>query len=107
MIWFSDVLLPQTSASVVNAGTTPVTFGDFLRFLGICLLMSMYSGWNVDQFWNYDVVPHNQEEDPCPNNFKTFMPKRHFLSINQYLVFTNDQKPAFVDKFWSVRQIIK
>jgi len=28
MTWFSAVLLPQTSAGVVNSGTTPVTFGD-------------------------------------------------------------------------------
>ena len=40
MTWFSAVLLPQTSAGVLDAGTTPVTFGDLLRFLGIRLLMS-------------------------------------------------------------------
>ena len=40
MTWFSAVLLPETSAGVVNAGTTPVTFGELLRFLGIRLLMS-------------------------------------------------------------------
>jgi hypothetical protein len=107
MTWFSAVLLPETSAGVVNAGTTPVIFGKLLRFLGICLLMSTCSGWNVDEFWNYDTVPREQEEDPCPYNFHAFMAKRRFLSINRFLSFTNLPKPAFVDKFWSVRQMIK
>ena len=102
MSWFSAVLLPQTSAGVVNSGTTTVTFGELLRFLGICLLMSTSSGWKVDEFWNYDTVPRDQEEDPCPYNFCAFMAKRRFQCINQYLKFTNVQRPAYVDKFWSV-----
>jgi len=44
MTWFSAVLLPETNAGVVNTGTTPVTFGELLRFLGIRLLMSTCSG---------------------------------------------------------------
>jgi hypothetical protein len=107
MAWFSAVLLPQTSAGVVDTGTTPVTFGELLQFLGICLLMSTCSGWNVDEFWNYDTVPRDQEEDPCPYNFRTFMSKRCFQCIIRYLKFTNIQRLAFVDKFWSVRQMIK
>ena len=51
MMWFSAILLPETNAGVVNTGTTPVNFGELLRFLGICLLMSTCSGWS------YDVVP--------------------------------------------------
>jgi hypothetical protein len=35
------------------------------------------------------------------------MAKRSFIAITQYLVFTNVQQPAFVDEFWSVRQMIK
>jgi hypothetical protein len=89
MTWFYAVLLPQTSAGVVDAGTTPVTFGELLRFLGIRLLMSMCSGWMVDEFWNYDTVPQEQEEDPYPYNFHAFMPKRRFQCINRYLKFTN------------------
>jgi hypothetical protein len=107
MTWFSAVLLPQTSAGVVNSGTTPVTFGKLLSFLGIRLLMSTCSGWKVDEFWNYETVPREQEEDLCPYNFRTFMSKSRFQCINRYLSFTNLPKPAFVDKFWSIREMIK
>jgi len=57
MTWFSAVLLPETSAGVVNKGATPVTFGKLLRFLGIRLLMSTCSGWKVDVFWGYNAIP--------------------------------------------------
>ena len=50
MMWFFEVLLQATSAGVVNTDTTAVTFGKLPRFLGIRLLMSTCSGWNVDQF---------------------------------------------------------
>ncbi len=81
MKWFSNVLLPRTSMGLVNAAAAPLTFGKLLRFLGIRLLMATCSGWNFDQFWNYDDVSCNQEEDPCPYNFKSFMSKRHFIAI--------------------------
>ena len=70
MAWFWEVLLPRTSAGVINSGAAPVTFGELLRYVGIRLLMAMCMGWNTDQFWNYDNIPHDQEEDPCPYNFK-------------------------------------
>jgi hypothetical protein len=44
MMFFFDVLLPKTSAGVVDSGSTPVTFGTLRRFLGIRLLMLMCSG---------------------------------------------------------------
>ena len=65
------------------------------------------SGWNVNEFWNYNTIPCNQEDDPCPYNFRAFMAKRRFQCINRYLKFTNVQRPAFADKFWSIHQMIK
>ncbi len=84
-----------------------MTFGELLRFLGLCLLMATCSRWTVDQCWNYYTIPRNQEEDPRPYNSRTFMSKRRFHVINRYLVFTNVQQPAFVDKFWLIRLMIK
>ena len=43
-LWFSDILLPQTSADVINTGTTPVTFGELLHFLGLHLT-GFHSVW--------------------------------------------------------------
>jgi hypothetical protein len=75
MTWFSAVLLPQTSAGVVDTGTAPVTFGELLRFLGVRLPMSTCLRWKVDEFWNYDTVPRDQEEDPCPYIFGLSWPR--------------------------------
>ena len=107
MTWFSAILLPETNAGVVNTGTTPVTFGKLLSFLGICLLMSTCSGWNVDEFWNYDTIPREQEEDPCPYNFRDLMGKKRFHVIGRNLTFTDVPPPNFVNKFWQIRQMIR
>jgi hypothetical protein len=100
MTWFSNLLLPKTSAEVINTGTAPVTFRELLCFLGIGLLMLTCSGWNTDRFWSYKNIPCEQEEDPCPYNFKTFMSKRRFIAILRHLHYTNFEAPAFVSKFW-------
>ena len=84
MAWFLEVLLLRTSVG---------DFGKLLRYLGIRLLMATCMGWNVDQFWNCDNIPHNQEDDLCPYNFKTYMSKKHFIAIMRYLKFTNVERP--------------
>jgi hypothetical protein len=108
MAWFSEVLLPRTSVGVINSGGAPLTFGELLRYLGIRLLMSTCMGWSTDQFWgNYDNIPRDQEDDPCPYNFRDYMSRRRFIALTWYLNFTNVERPAFVDKIWQVRQMIK
>ncbi len=92
---------------LVNTVAAPLTFGELLCFLGIHLLMATCSGWNTDQFWNYDDISRDQEEDPCLYNFKNFMSKRRFIAIGWCLNFTNVEKPAFLDKIWQVCQMIK
>ena len=69
MAWFSEAFLPKTSLGVINSGGALVTYGELLRYLGIRLLMATCMGWNIEQFWNYDNVPRDQEEDPCPTGF--------------------------------------
>ncbi len=42
-----------------------------------------------------------------PYNFKGYMARKRFTAILRYLDFTNVERPAFVDKIWQVRQMIK
>ena len=87
----------------------PVTFGELLQFLGICLLMSTSLGWSQDEFWIYidESTPRDQEADGCPYNFWAFMMQRRFKAISRNLSYTDANPPTFVDKFWEVRQMIK
>ena len=107
MTWFSNVLLARTNVGVVNSGAAPLTFGELLRYIGIRLLMAACSRWNIDQFWNYKDTPPDQEDDLCPYNFCNFMSRRRFNLITKFLDYTDLERPAFPDKFWQVRQVIK
>ena len=44
MAWFSEVLLPRTSAGVINSGAALLSFGELLCYLGIRLLMATCMG---------------------------------------------------------------
>ena len=113
MVWLKTVLLVKTNEAVLAGGgymaANPVTFGELLRFLGICLLMSTSSGWSQDEFWNYinESAPRDQEANGCPYNFRAFMMQRRFKAISRNLSYTDANPPTFVDKFWEVRQMIK
>ena len=51
----------------------------------------------VDQFWSYEDIPLDQEEDPHPNNFQN-MSKRHLNAIRWCLNFTGIKRPVIVNK---------
>ena len=70
----------------------PITFGKLIRYLKMGLM---------DQFWNYvdDLMPRNQEADPCPYNFEAFMMNKRFKLIKKYFVFMDNNLSEFVDKF--------
>jgi hypothetical protein len=61
----------------------------------------------MEEYWYYDPVPRPQEEGPCPYNFKEYMHKRRFFAITKCPTFTDAIPPAYRDKFWQVRQMIR
>ena len=111
MVWFTTVLLAKTSAAIEEAGShgsrAPVTFGELIRFLGIRLLMSTQQGWTVDDYWRYSLEAADQADCPCPFNMSPYMSMRRFRSINRFLTYTDAQAPAYTDRFWEIRQLIK
>ena len=80
-----------------EAGISPFTLGDPLRYLGLWLLMSTCSGWKRDGFWS--VKSFDQEANPCPYRLEKFMAKRCFNAITRELMFTNTNPTPYVDKF--------
>jgi len=108
MTWIATVLVPLTSTSIINSAAQEMSLGEFYRFLGIRLMMATCSGWSVDDFWSMNEThQRDQETDPCPYNFRTYMSKRRFLAITRFLSFTQAQPPRFADKFWEVREMIR
>ncbi len=112
MVWFTTVLLAKTSKAIQESGLhgsrAPVTFGELIRFLRIRLLMSTQQGWTVKDYWRYSLEAADDQTDcPCPFNMSPYMSMRRFRSINQHLTYTDAHAPAYTDRFWEIRKMIK
>ena len=64
--WLTNVVLAMTSSACLANNSKALTWGEFIRFLGMRLLMASSPGWHVDEFWRYETTPRDQEYDPCP-----------------------------------------
>ena len=91
----------------VSPNCNELRSGEFLRYLGIRLLMSTCIGWTKDQFWRPSNEVYEQERNNCPYNMKTFMSRRRFDLITKSLSYTDAYAPAYRDKYWQVRQMLQ
>lgn len=98
--WIQNVLIPQTNQKL----TPPMDLNEFLRFLGLLLLMSTTRvGCNI-RSWFHDSEP--SEFEGAPFRLQKYMSRNRFENIIRCLTYTNMHKPTFKDKFWQVRQMI-
>jgi hypothetical protein len=106
LTFFYDVIMSNTNDAIVALGEAELTWGEFVRFLGILSLMSTVSGFKRDDFWCVDRT-FDQRENHCPYRFNPYMSKRRFNLIMRELRLTGSLPPRFADKFWQVRELIK
>lgn len=62
-----------TSAAFIAAREQPLTWGEFLYFLGLHYLMATVGGFSPPDFWSADMTFH-QKKNMCPFNFNQYMP---------------------------------
>jgi Transposase IS4 len=87
--YLTEVVVVQTNSKIEGKA---LEWGEFLRRLGLWLLMSTTKGFARSEFWS------NKEYDPFegpPFRFQEFMSKRHFDSILSALSYSNATPPAF------------
>ena len=106
-VWIENVLLRKTSDALEKNNSHPLTISEFLRYLGIHLLMATIQGFGQVEFWDYSGVAKSQEEGACPYNLKDYMSFKRFQAITSCLVFTQDNPPTFRDKFWQIREMVR
>lgn len=106
--WLTTVMMPQTMVTMrsVSPNCNELRLGEFLRYLGIRLLMSTCIGWTKDDFWRQINEEYNQERNNCPYNIKPFMSRRRFDLITRSLSYTDANPPTYRDKYWQVRQML-
>ena len=107
MFFFKDfilkVILPETNKCIQEDKHRPMTYGGFLRWLGLWFLMATITGPDRTAFWSMGEVD-------CfvgaPMGLGHFMSKKRFEVILKALSFTSCQPPAFRDRFWEVWEML-
>jgi hypothetical protein len=107
--WLTTVMMSKTMETMrrVSPNCNVLRLGEFLRYLGIRLLMSTCIGWTKEQFWRPANEAYDQECNHCPYNLRTFMSKRRFDLITKSLTYTDAYAPIYRDKYWQVRQMLQ
>ena len=100
--YIANVLIPETNKSLEDTDM-PLTFGEFLRWLGLWFLMSTISGVPREEFWSSSDVSMFYG---APFRLHSLMTKRRFNSILAALKYTDVPFPPFKDKIHEVRQLI-
>lgn len=98
--FLKSVILVETNKVIDGP---QVSFGEFLRFLGIWLFLSTQKGHARREYWS------SKSMDPFNGpayRFNEWMSRNRFENIITALRYTNIQPPTYKDKFCQVRQII-
>lgn len=101
--YIKEVLLPATIAADPTLADE-LSFGCFLRFLGLILIISCYHVQNI-RSWFSTQPPH--EFDDAPFRLNHIMSRNLFNRIRQALRFNKETPPEFQDKFWEVRPLFE
>jgi len=94
-----DVMLKKMNEQV----TQQITYGEFLRFIGLWFLMATTHFDRRNDFWS------TQPPDPFHGvllRFNDWMSRARFEEIVSALQYTDEQPPAYLDKFWEVCQML-
>jgi hypothetical protein len=100
MKYITTVLLVESSKVLPGK---PLTLGEFIRFVGLWLIMATTAGNNRTSFFE-QTEPSAWEGAPFRLN--EFMSKKRFDDIVQSLRFTHVEPPPYRDKFHQIRQMI-
>ena len=99
MEWVETVLIVETNKVLDKA----MTLGEFLRWMGLWFLMATFQFGNRRDFWSTKQV---DPFDGAPVRLNDYMSRKRFEDILNALRFTNQEPPAYRDRFWEVRQLI-
>lgn len=106
---FPKAYIIHTVLDAINASVQghDVEYWEFLVFLGIWFTMALVQGFQRRDFWSTSPITGSPESDGAPYRFNAYMARGRFESILESLMYTTDEPPEYVDKFWEVRQLLQ
>ena len=87
----------------VNINGSRVTYGEFLRWIGIWFLIAMVIGLPREAFFSLKPI------DPflgAPFRVNEYMSKKRFDKILTAIRYNDTAPPAYKDRFWVVCKLI-
>lgn len=99
--WMKTVMLPEMNKNII--GSNPVDWPEFLRFIGLLLLMATVRAGCDRRAWFEDTEP--SEFEGAPFRLHKYMSRTRFECILNALRYTNKPPPPYKDKFHQVREI--
>ena len=97
------VILPQTNNNL-PAGEKHIQYGEFLRWLGLWVLMGTLIGPQRHEFWATRTI---NAFHGAPLRLSVWMSRKCFDAILSALSFTDATPPTYLDKFWEIRQMVE
>ena len=99
-----NVIIPQTNNRLeANGFHRDLSYGEFLQWIGVWLLMSTLHGPDRAAFWSLTDI---NRFHGAPWRLGDLMSQKRFDAILRSIFYTVQEKPAYRDKFWEVRQMI-
>ena len=99
--YLETVLLEETNKSIEGE---PVTYRELLCWIGLWIIMSTCDGSDRCSFWsnkNPDIF------EGCHFCLQQFMSRYRFEGILTAIKYTNNNPPAYKDRFWEVHQLLE
>ena len=91
--FFKDTVLPATNACLNH----PLTWEEFLRFLGLIFLMATTQGNARRDFWAAESPNYFSG---APYRLNSYMSRRRFETILKHLKFTSEAPPPYKHPFF-------
>ena len=98
--FITNVILVETNKKLSE---NPVEYGEFLKWIGLWLLMATIQGPQRRDFWSMAPV---DPFDGAPFRLHDVMSRNCFEEILKNLQYTNVRPPVRRDRFWEVQQLL-
>ena len=101
--FIKSVIIPKTNQHLAAKGHHELSYGEFLQWIGIWLLMATLVGPDRTDFWSLSDI---DKFKGAPFHLHKYMSRTRFGMILKCIFYTIDKPPAYRDRFWEVRQML-
>ncbi|KAL7571289.1 hypothetical protein ACA910_008942 [Epithemia clementina (nom. ined.)] len=98
------VIIVETSKRLSNDNQRPLSYGEFLRWIGVWLFLATIEGPDRLDFWSLGEI---DMFDGAPFRLNHIMSRNRFEAILKAIFYSDREPPPYKDPFWEVRQMLE